>query len=126
MEDWFTRSWDALLGRETGPLHFRLILQPLVASFFAIRSGMRDAREGQTLFFWTVVRNATQRRLLLRQLWTDVGKLFIVAVALDTLYQLVVLRWFYPLQALIVAVLLAIIPYLMFRGLANRVGRWFK
>ena len=123
MEEMFTRGWDELLARETGALHFRFVIQPLVATFFAIRSGLRDAREGRSVFFWTVVLDASQRRALVRQLWKDVGKLLLVAVLLDTIYQVAVLRWFYPVQALIVAVVLAIVPYLLVRGLANRIGR---
>lgn len=126
MEEMFTRGWDELLARETGALHFRLVLQPLVATFFAIRSGLRDAREGRPVFFWTLALDAPQRRPLLRQLWKDIGKLFLVAVVLDTIYQVAVLRWFYPAQALIVAVVLAVVPYLLVRGLTNRVSRRIK
>ena len=53
----------------------------------------------------------------------DVGKLFLVACVLDVVYQLLVLRWVYPVQTVIVATVLAIFPYLVFRGLANRLGR---
>jgi hypothetical protein len=119
----FTRGWDELLARETGALHFRFVLQPLVATFFAVRSGLRDAREARPVFFWTLALDASQRRALLRHLWKDVGKLFLVAAVLDTIYQVVILHWFYPVQALVVAVVLAIVPYLLVRGLTNRVGR---
>lgn len=119
----FTRGWDELLARETGALHVRFVLQPLVATFFAVRSGLRDARAGRPVFFWTLALDAPQRRALLRELWRDVGKLFLVAALLDTVYQVAVLRWFYPVQALVVAVTLAVVPYLLVRGLTNRIGR---
>jgi hypothetical protein len=123
MEEMFSRGWHELIARDSGPLHVRLVLQPLVASLLAIRSGLRDAREGRPVFFWTLVGNSTLRRQLLRHLWRDVGRLFCLATVLDVVYQLVVLRWVYPVQSLIVAVTLAIVPYLVVRGLANRVGR---
>ncbi len=82
------RGWDELLARDSGALHFRVVCQPLVATFFAVRSGLRDARAGRPVFFWTVVLDAPQRRALLRQLWTDVGKLFLVAILLDTIDSL--------------------------------------
>jgi hypothetical protein len=123
MEEMLTRGWDQLLCREIGPLHFRVVLQPLVASFFAIRSGLKDAREGRSVFFWTVVQGAPQRRALLSQLWQDVGKLFLVAMVLDAVYQIVVLHWIYPVQALIVALALAVVPYLLVRGVTNRFAR---
>lgn len=124
----FSRGWDELIARDSGPLHVRLLIQPLVASILAIRSGLNDAREGRPVFFWTLALEPEQRRSLLRHLWQDVGKLFLVACLLDVVYQLLVLRWVYPVQTVIVATVLAIVPYLVFRGLANRLGRriWSK
>lgn len=69
----------------------RLVLQPLVATIFAVRSGLRDAREGRPVFFWTLAMDASQRRHLLRHLWQDVGKLFLVAIVLDVVYQIIVM-----------------------------------
>jgi hypothetical protein len=121
MEEIFSRGWDELIARDSGPLHIRLILQPLVATILAIRSGWRDSREGKPVFFWTVVLDATQRQPLLRHLWKEVGKLFLVAVVLDVIYQIVVLHYVYPVQTLIVATMLAIVPYIVIRGVANRI-----
>ena len=123
MEEMFSRGWSDLIARDSGPLHVRLVLQPLVATLLAIRSGLNDAREGRPVFFWTLALKPEQRRSLLRHLWKDVGKLFLFACVLDVVYQLFVLRWFYPVQTVIVALVLAILPYLVFRGLANRLGR---
>jgi hypothetical protein len=123
MEEMFSRGWDELIARDSGPLHVRLILQPLVATVLAIRSGLNDAREDRPGFFWTLALKPDQRRILLRHLWKDVGKLFLVSCALDVIYQLLVQRWVYPVQTVIVATVLAILPYLVFRGLANRLGR---
>ena len=92
MDDMVSRGWDELMARMGGPLTFRLVIQPAAAGFLAIRSGLRDAREGRPVFFWTAVLDPTQRRDLLRQGWKDVGKLFIVAVVLDVIYQVVVLH----------------------------------
>jgi hypothetical protein len=125
MKDMMVRVWDQLIGRVYGPLTFRLILQPSVAIFFAIRSGLRDAREGRPLFFWALALDSTQRTSLFRHGWQDVGKLFVVAAILDVIYQVAVFKWVYAGQVLIVAVVLAIVPYLAVRGLTNRIGRWF-
>jgi hypothetical protein len=51
-----------------------------------------------------------------------VGKIFAVAVVLDVICQLIVLRWVYPDEALLVATTLAILPYLMVRGPVNRIA----
>jgi hypothetical protein len=44
---------------------------------------------------------------------------------LDVIYELIVWRWIYPVQALVVAVVLAIIPYLLVRGPTTRLARRF-
>ena len=50
------------------------------------------------------------------------GKLFLVAVVLDVIYQIIVLHGVYAGQLLIVATTLAIVPYLVVRGLTNRIA----
>lgn len=111
-----SRGVEQILGRAGGPLHFRLLVMPLVASFMAVRAGLRDAREGQPTFLWAIVTNAAERGRLFRSAVKDVGKIFLVALVLDTIYQLVILRAFYPVQLLTVAVACAIVPYVLIRG----------
>jgi hypothetical protein len=53
----------------------------------------------------------------------DIGKLFLAAIAIDLIYQVYVLRWFHPGQALIVAIILAFPAYIVLRGLTNRIAR---
>ena len=42
---------------------------------------------------------------------------------MDLIYQLIVFKTFYPDQALVVALLLAFVPYMIIRGLVLRVAR---
>ena len=121
-----TRAVDELLGRASGPFHFRLILQPVMASLFAIRAGIRDAREGKPAFLYTFIVHADKRQKLAALAWADVGKIFILAIVLDTVYQLVVFHAFRPMQTLIVAVVLSLIPYALVRGPAMRIARLFS
>ena len=123
MEDIIARIFDNMADRVTGPMKFRLILQPLMAVIFAVRSGLRDAREGKPAYFWGLFTEPDKRREMLRDGWKSVGKVFILAVILDTVFQLVVFRWVYPGEALIVAMVLAIVPYIMIRGPVNRIAR---
>lgn len=53
----------------------------------------------------------------------DVGRIFILALAMDVAYQIIVLRFDYPGEAIIVAVTLAILPYLILRGLVTRAAQ---
>ena len=96
-------------------MHFRLIVMPTVVTILAIRAGLRDAREGQPSFLWGIITEPAERRRRLARR-KDITRIFIVAIVLDTAYQLMVLRAFYVVQALIVAVACAIVPYILFRG----------
>jgi hypothetical protein len=120
--DYLSDSWDMMIGRSGGPFKLRFIMQPVVATLLGIRAGLADARGGQPPYFWSIFKtdSAYDRRRLLRQGWGDVKKVFIIAILLDVVYEIVVYRWVYPVQALLIAIVLAMIPYLVFRGLVNR------
>ncbi|MCI0366129.1 MAG: DUF202 domain-containing protein [Phycisphaerales bacterium] len=120
----FARAWHDLLGRITGPLDFRVIIQPIVAIVLATRAGLRDAREGRPPFLWTVLSNPAHRRDVPRNGWKDVATLFIVSAILDVIYQVDVLKAVYAGELLIVATLLAPVPYCLLRGPVTRIARW--
>jgi len=115
--------WEELWTRVGGPMDFRLVLQPAMAILIAIRAGWNDAREDRPPFLWTVITNRRERRALLRNGWRDVGRVFVLAWLLDAVYQVVFLRAFRPLQGLLVAVVLAFVPYGLTRGLTTRLVR---
>jgi hypothetical protein len=119
----FARVWSDLTGGLHAPLAFRVIVQPLVAAFFAVRAGRRDALEGKPLFFWAVLRDPVKRRERMREAWKHIGKVFLAAVVIDVVYQIIVERWIYPSEAIIVGAILAVLPYLVFRGIVNRLLR---
>jgi hypothetical protein len=54
MEDLLIRVWNNMIARVEGPMNFRLFLQPTMATIFAIRSGLKDAREGRPVYFWSI------------------------------------------------------------------------
>jgi len=114
------------IGRLDGPLHFRFYAQPLMAILLAFRDGRQDARQGSGFFAWTVVSDPAHRRQLLLDGWKRISRVFFIALAIDFIYQLIVRNGFHPLQALWVALLLAILPYMAFRGPVNRLFcRWY-
>jgi hypothetical protein len=109
-----------LFGRLDGPLHFRFIMQPAMAILFAIKDGINDAKLGNPAYFWAIVFTPDHRKTLIKGGWKSVGKIFILAVVLDVIYQLKVNHRIYPGETLIVAIVLAIIPYILIRGPVNR------
>jgi hypothetical protein len=123
MDHFLARVGEQLVARITGPMKFRLVLQPAMAIFFAVRGGLKDAREGKPAYFWGLFTDPAERKAALKDGWKSVGKVFILAILLDAIYQFIVLRMFYPGEAVVVAIILAIIPYLLVRGPVNRVAR---
>ncbi|HEY6304528.1 MAG TPA: hypothetical protein VIX14_15835 [Terriglobales bacterium] len=130
MDNWWHHMWvrvgSQLLARVSGPLKFRLVLQPCMAAFFAIRAGLADAKAGRPPWFWELVSNPPDRSDMLKEAWKRIGKVFILAVVLDVVYQLIELHFVYPGEALIVAFTLALVPYVILRGPAMRVARMIE
>ena len=121
MEEFLSMRLEDLLGRLHGPMNVRIYIQPAIAAILAILAGLRDAREGKPAFFWALFSsNPHDRRGLLREAWKDIAKVFAVAIALDVVYQFMVLRMFYPIEAMVVAILLAVVPYLLLRAAVGR------
>jgi hypothetical protein len=123
MDDTLARIWEHLVGRLSGPLTFRLLLQPTMSSLFAVRDGLRDARDGRSPFVSTILGNPDDRRRLIREGLVAIGKLAVTAIVVDVVYQLIVFRRIYPIEAIDVALLLAFIPYFVLRGPVNRMAR---
>jgi hypothetical protein len=123
MRDIFVRFFNNLTFRVGGPMTFRLVLQPLMAALIGFRAGRRDARDGREPFLTQFIRRPGGRRALLLEAFRDIVKVIVVAIAIDLIYQIIVAHWFYPLEALMVAVAVAILPYGIVRGLTNRLSR---
>ena len=60
--------------------------------------------------FWTLLTGRGQRIKLLREGWRAIFKIFILAVIMDVIYELIVLGWIYPFENLMVATILAVVP----------------
>ena len=112
---------EGILVRLAGPMSFRFLMQPLMAMFFAIRDGRKDAQEGRSPYFWALFSEPENRREMLKSGWKSLSKVFILAIILDIVFQFIVLHGFRPGAGLIAGVILAVIPYLLIRGPVNRV-----
>ena len=126
MDNIWQRIVENFVGRFDGPMHFRMFVQPSMAIIFAVIDGMKDAKMGKPAYLWTIFVDSEQRREFLKSGWKQVGKIFVLAVVLDIVYQLKVFHKIYPGEILIVAFVLAIVPYVVLRGPVNRIMRRFK
>jgi hypothetical protein len=123
VDEFFSWLSNQFVGRVDGPMKFRLLLQPAVAVFFAIRDGLNDARRGNVPYFWAIFTEPSRRMDLIRDGWKAVAKVFFFATVMDLIYQYLVLGWIYPVAALSIAFILAFVPYLLMRGPVNRIAR---
>ena len=121
------RFWADLAGRLTGPLTFRLLLQPTMATLYAVRDGMKDAYEGRPAYFWAIFSQRGAAWPLLREGKKAVGRVIALGFVMDVIYQVIVFKWIYPLELIIVVFVLAFLPYLLLRGPVNRITkRWIQ
>jgi hypothetical protein len=126
MEDFFARALHNLFGRIDGPMAIRLLIQPFMAAIFAFRDGLRDARQEHAPYGWSLFVEPDYRGARLRDGWQSIRKVFFVALAVDVVYQLLQLHWVYPGEALIFAQLVALGPYVLVRGMVNRIARMLR
>ena len=123
IQEILTRFWDQLIAQPSGPLSFRLILQPVMATILAILDGLKDARTGRPPFLRTILSDPSQRGAYLREGLKRVSRVIVFAFVMDAIYQVIVLRTFYLGEALVTVFVLAVLPYLLIRGPVDRIMR---
>lgn len=119
----FKRIWHQLIERADAPMRFRFILQPLMAAILAILGGLKDARTGRSPYFWTMLGNPRERVERLEEGLNATARIILLGIVMDVIYQIIVLKRFYPAEAVIVALLFAFVPYVIIRGPVARIAR---
>ena len=114
------RVWHDLLERPSHLFRFRFILQPVMAGIAALHDGIADARRGRTPYFWALVTRSSRLLGRLEEGVISTDRVLLLGLVMDTIYQLIVLKTFYPAEAAIVAIVLAFVPYLLLRGPITR------
>lgn len=119
------RFYTDLTGRAEGPMTFRFVLQPTMALLMAIRDGFKDARAGRAPYFWTIVNDPSHRHSSLREGAKATGRIVLLGLVMEIIYQYRVFGTFHVLEAAIFILLLCFLPYLVMRGPINRLMRWW-
>ena len=119
------RGWENFLARPNGSLSLRFYIQPTMASLLALRAGIEDARQGRQGYLWAILTRPERRLQLLHEGWRGAMTPFLLALVLDCIYQIMTIRFVYPLELLFTATLLALVPYALLRGPFNRLARLF-
>jgi hypothetical protein len=110
------RVWHDLLERPSQLFRFRFILQPVMAGIAALHDGLADARNGRAPYLWALVTRSSHWLGLLEEGVISTARVLLLGLLMDTIYQFIVLKTFYPAEAAIVAIVLAFVPYLLLRG----------
>lgn len=118
------RIWQNLLERWGAPMTFRFVLQPVMATIAAFLDGVKDARTGRAPFLETVLTNPAERAGRLQEALVATARIILLGLVMDAIYQYVVFDYFHPAEAVIIALLLAFVPYLLLRGVVARAARW--
>ena len=67
--------------------------------------------------------NPQERVARLREGLNATARIILLGLVMDVIYQIIVFKTFYPVEALIIALLLAFVPYLLIRGPVTRIAR---
>lgn len=93
----------------------RALLQVALAAAFAFMHGMREARVRRRPRFWSGMGAPTLYRPISHDLWPNLGKLLLFGLALDAFTQAMALNVGSALEAVGIALVIAIPFYLMLR-----------
>jgi hypothetical protein len=119
------RMWRDFLDRPGGPMSFRFYLQPIMAIIAAIHDGINDARAGRTPYMQKLIANPGHLSETLSEALHATARIVLLALGMDAIYQVTVLDTFYPGEMVMVALLLAVVPYILARGpIALIARRW--
>jgi hypothetical protein len=122
VDGFFTGRLDELLARlHSGPMQFRLILQPTMAVLFGIRDGIQDAKAGRPPLIWSIVFGLGDRKELVKGMLRRLPGPILVATLVDAIVQYLMFGHVRPLMALLVGVSLMATPYSIARSITNRI-----
>jgi hypothetical protein len=117
------RIWRNVADRPSAKLSFRFMLQPSMAAIAALRSGLNDARRGRSPFLQAILREPDERMVRLREGLNATARIMLLGIAVDVIYQLLEFQHFYPVESVVIALLLAFVPYCLIRGAVVRITR---
>jgi hypothetical protein len=101
-------------------LHFRFILQPLMAIALGLRDGRLDAKAGTSPFVIDVLFGSENRREYIVSALKNLAMPVALGTVLDAVSQYQIFEHVRPLGALLVGFGILGVPYVLARGLTNR------
>jgi hypothetical protein len=113
-----------ILGQTMGgPGTLRFVLQPAMALLLGFRDGRHDALLGRAPYLLALLTSRGERLERIKHGAKAVALPFLVAIAMDAVFQYVIIRAVSLRAALAVGILLIALPYMVSRALSNRLWR---
>jgi hypothetical protein len=123
----FSRQFlEELPQRFTGPGRLRFILQPVLAILLGVRSGLTDAKVGNSPYLFGLLFDVGRRRELLRSGVAAISTLLAMGIIFDIVFQLIIYSEVHPGAALLVGPILICAPYALSRALTTRLASWLR
>jgi hypothetical protein len=119
------RFWSNIADRVHGPMTFRFYLQPMMALIAAVPDGIDDARKSRSAPFGDHRGNTETQPGHLREGLIATARIVLLGLSMDVIYQYRVLDYFYPAEAAVMAIMLAVLPYFLFRWIVERAAVWW-
>ena len=123
--DVLERIWRNMIDRTGGPMTFRFFLQPIMVLIAALFDGIRDARAGRSYYLRTIHTDPAKRAGRLHEGLIATARVILLGLCMDAIYQFIEFDTFHPAEAVIIALLLAFVPYVLLRGPIARVASWW-
>ncbi|MCV3243721.1 hypothetical protein [Mesorhizobium sp. ZC-5] len=120
------RLWHDIVERPGGPMSFRFVLQPVMAAIAAFHDGVKDASQGRAPYLKRLLSGSGDRSDLLNEAVLSTGRIILLGLAMDGIYQYTVLKTFYPGEMVVITLALAFVPYLLLRGPFSRLASWWR
>jgi len=112
---------DYLIELISGPGTFRFLIQPVLAIILGVRDGRNDAKASTPPILYMLLLASGKRREALKGGLHAIALPLILAVALDSILQIYIFGVWRLQWALVVGVGLVGIPYILSRGITNRI-----
>ena len=112
---------DYLIELISGPGTFRFVLQPLFSILMGVRDGRNDAKSGTPPMMYKLLLASGKRKEALKEVLHRLAVPLSFAVVLDSILQIYIFGIWRLQWALVVGVGLVGIPYLLARGITNRI-----
>jgi len=121
MDSFLDKFADGIMARITGPMSFRFMIQPCVAIILGIRDGIMDAKAGTLPIIADFIFNPEDRKENFKSALKSLTKPIIIGTVLDMVAQYLIFQHIRIIPAAIVGVFVMAVPYVLARGLTNRI-----